>query len=774
MNTKGRSSSRASRLASLSLLGLGAALAASGCLTRPLEPLDTRTTWTTHFAQAQSGISKIDLLLMIDNSGSMADKQAMLADAVPKLVRGLLNPPCVGTDNQPVAEQPASPADLCPAGSAREFEPVFDVHIGIVSSSIGGHGVNVCVRKESDKTTWQLNDGGHLVARLDADQPDVQAPTYEGTGFLAWDPEAKLTPPGETTLDGVESKLRDLVKGTGQAGCGYEASLESWYRFLIDPEPYETIALNDKSYVVTSGIDQRVLDERAAFLRPDSMVAILMLTDENDCSIREDQYFPIVGIRESPMFRARAICETNPNDRCCAPCEYTPADCPADPTCDVPRLTPQEDPENLRCWNQKKRFGWDFLYPTDRYVKALTSAKIARKDGQLVDNPLYPPDPDGKLHARVPEQGLVFLAGIVGVPWQDIARQREDGTPDLLHGLDGEGNPVGGFMSAGELAQRDKDTKTSRWDVILGDPASNVAPLDPLMRESREPREGQNPITGDALRGPESTSPNANPINGHEWNTFSQSIGDLQYACVFDLKESDVKVCSGTVGGCDCTYSPDDGGQNPLCQDANGQYSHTQRRAKGYPGLRQLDVLKGLGEQGIVGSVCPVQVTDPSSKDYGYSPAIGALVERLKRKLTGQCLTRPVTAADDGSVACVVIEATQSNGEACCQGKARRPVSADHQQAALEAKSAAKGADCFCEIDQLRGDDRAVCQNDVSVVPVGADGEPVDGWCYVDQQTGNPALVQNCSAGEKYKLRFIGGGQPAKEAATFITCAGGG
>lgn len=781
MKTTG-TSSRASRLAWLSLLGLGASLAASGCLTRPLEALDTRTTWTTHFSQASSGVSKIDLVLMIDNSGSMADKQAILSDAVPKLVRGLLNPPCVGKDNQPIAAQPESPADACPAGSAREFEPVYDVHIGIVSSSLGGHGVtSICQPVPQSgpgdttyKSTWTGNDGGHLVARLDENNPDVPAPTYEGKGFLAWDPEAKLTPPGETTLDGAETKLRDLVAGVGQSGCGFESSLESWYRFLIDPEPYDTITMNDKGHVTPNGIDQRVLDERAAFLRPDSMVAILMLTDENDCSIREDQYFPIVGLTSNPMFRARAVCETKPDDRCCAPCEYAPADCPVDPTCDAPRLNETEDPQNLRCWNQKKRFGWDFLYPTDRYVKALTSAKIARRDGQLVDNPLYPADPDGKLHARAPENGLVFLAGIVGVPWQDIARQGPDGTPDLLNGLDDDGNPVGGFMSAAELARRDKTTKTSRWDVILGDPATYTQPLDPLMRESRKPRDGTNPITGDAVAPPSATSASANAINGHEWNTFSDSNGDLQYACVFQLK--DVRDCSGPVGGCDCYSAATNDGQNPLCQGADGQYGPIQQKAKGYPGLRQLAVLKGLSDQGIVASVCPAQVTDPSSKDYGYTPAIGAIVDRLKHKLSGQCLTRPLTAGADGSVSCVVIEATKSEGGACCQGKARHPVSSDHAQAVEAAKSEPGGrdADCFCEIDQLLGDDRAVCQNDVSVVPVGAGGEPVDGWCYVDQSTGAPALVEACAIGEKYKVRFVGSGQPAKDGATFITCAGGG
>jgi hypothetical protein len=775
-------------LAPLSLLGLTVATATSGCLTRPVDALDTRTTWTANFRQIRSGVDKIDLVLMIDNSGSMADKQAILSDAVPNLVKGLLNPPCIGDDDQPVSAQPASPADACPAGSARAFQPVYDVHIGIVSSSLGGHGSNSCgvqtapPANHPDDTTykasWSNDDQGHLLSRKDATKPDGdKVETYQGQGFLAWDPNQKLTPPGEQTLDGTVAKLRDMVQGVGQIGCGYESQLESWYRFLVDPEPYQTIAMNEKGNVEVSGVDQQLLDERAAFLRPDSMVAVLMLTDENDCSTREEKFFPVINNLGNVMPSARAVCQTDPEDRCCAPCGFAPVDCPADDGCAAkPTLTAEEDPINLRCWDQKRRYGWNFLYPTERYVTALSSPQIAKRNGELVENPLFPADPDGHLNARRPETGLVFLAGIVGVPWQDIARQRQDGTPDLVGGLDAHGNAVGGFMGADELTKRDPATMTSRWDVILGNPAKHQPPLDPLMRESRLARSGQNPVTGDALAPPDSKSATANPINGHEWNTDTEkdqagnSVGDLQYACVFDL----VGEATNTS---DCADADTSGSQNPLCQSkSDGSYGKAQRRAKAYPGTRHLEVLKGMADQGIVASVCPVQVTDASKQDYGYQPAIGAIIDRLRYKLKGPCLTRPLTPSKDGQVSCVVIEAQKSQGEACCSGQARRAVSADHEAMLKEAQAdfSAAGADCFCEIDQLHGDGLSVCQNDVSVVPVGADSTPVNGWCYVDDQTGAAALLDGCSAGQRYKVRYVGAGQPAADAVTFITCAGGG
>src|SRR5262245_17199358 len=95
-------------------LGLAAVgLAGPGCLTRPLEPSDSRTTWAATFKQTANGVDKIDLVLMIDNSGSMADKQNILNDAVPNLVEGLFNPRCVDGKGKPIASasQPASPTD---------------------------------------------------------------------------------------------------------------------------------------------------------------------------------------------------------------------------------------------------------------------------------------------------------------------------------------------------------------------------------------------------------------------------------------------------------------------------------------------------------------------------------------------------------------------------------------------------------------------------------------------------------------------------------------
>ena len=138
---------------------------------------------------------------------------------------------------------------------------------------------------------------------------------------------------------------------------------------------------------------------------------------------------------------------------------------------------------------------------------------------------------------------------------------------------------------------------------------------------------------------PPSSVANADPINGHEWDTSYNGPpnADLQYACIFALPGA--QTCDATNIDCDCNDGTANMGgtvqnmQNPLCQDASGAYDHTQRYAKAYPGIRELQVLQGIGDQAIVASLCAPNLTNTSRPDYGFRPAIGALVTRFRTHL---------------------------------------------------------------------------------------------------------------------------------------------
>ena len=592
----------------------------------------TGTTSTGTGTTVQTKVDKIDLLLGIDNSRSMADKQEILSLALSDLVQSLANPPCVGTTGQPSAQQPAGPTDACPDPSTkREFQPVLDIHIGIVTSSLGGHGSDSCPGTETlscpnNATNTTNNDHGHLVSRLDP-CGSGKVPTYQSKGFLAWDPSGKDAPPGETDSAKLTTRIKDMVLGAGQIGCGYESQLESWYRFLVDPEPYKTLTIGPNGQATAQGIDDVLVQQRAEFLRPDSLLAILMLSDENDCSTKEFGQFYFSNQQRDPsdanksfhLPRPRSECATNPSDPCCRSCGQDQSGCPADPGCAAGSLDAKTDDVNLRCLDQKRRFGIDFLYPVDRYVNGLTSATVPNRQGDMAPNPVFTNLNPANGITAMRDPGLVVLSGIVGVPWQDLARDPKDLTK--------------GYKSAEELAHATNGVTT--WDVILGDPASHLPPKDPHMIESSAPRTGTDPITGDALAPP--TSPaGSDPINGHEYTTGTKNgvqiaPDDLEYACIFPLAVA--RDCSDpSVGVCDCNDPKND---NPLCEPdpTKGGNRTLQTRAKGYPGIRQLNVLRDLGPQGVAASICPAQQMDPTRSDFAYRPAIRALVTRVKSRL---------------------------------------------------------------------------------------------------------------------------------------------
>ncbi|HEX7669504.1 MAG TPA: hypothetical protein VF395_07975, partial [Polyangiaceae bacterium] len=369
------------KAALLSAAAVGAALGVTSCLERPLCTDDCRPRTTNVFVDTvdQTSVDKIDLLFMIDNSASMADKQLVLSQAVPNLVQRLVSPNCV-TPGGDQGQTPTSPSENCPSGTEREFEPIKDIHIGVITSSLGGHGGNQCDPKADEEN----DDRGHLLGTRPR-FADVAASAPGG--FLNWNPK---TNPNQNAGD-VTKTFQDMTKRAGENGCGFEAQLESIYRFLVDPNPPGSVTrgqcADGSACAVVSGLDTELLTERAAFLRPDSLVAVILLTDENDCSVQDGgQYLLPTLAGPGELTRGSSVCATNPNDRCCYSCgtRKIPDNCPPDPTCNSKAAVPvKDDAPDLRCYQQKRRFGFDFLYPVQRYVNALTARTLCTSRADL-------------------------------------------------------------------------------------------------------------------------------------------------------------------------------------------------------------------------------------------------------------------------------------------------------------------------------------------------------------------------------------------------------
>ena len=803
-------------LATLAVFGSVGAFA-TGCLDRDVVPAQPKVSNVFVDQIVQTAVDKIDLLFMVDNSVSMADKQEILKAAVPVLVSRLVSPICVDAAGKPSGGS-ARADGTCANGDSPEFPPIGDIHIGIVSSSLGAHGGSVCATATSAIDT--LDDKAQLIGSLRTTANFNPAQTYNNSGFLAWDAAGKDTPPGTSDAAALNTVFQNMIGATGEHGCGYEASLESWYRFLVDPEPPASVTLVNQATVRSSafaqadnklvldasgnptcmGCDTTVLAQRKAFLRPDSLVAIVMLSDENDCSIRDEGVGWFVG-SSARMPLSTKICETDPNNACCRSCAQResapPAGCMAlteDATCkNLPAgqsfatWDALHDSLNLRCYNQHQRFGFDLLYDTNRYVNALTSKTIALQSNLniVVANPLY----DSAGSTKAPrDPSLVFLAGIVGVPWQDIA----DAASLTGAGLN--------YLTAKELAALDPNTMLSRWDYLLGSPGTSpvVPPRDPFMIETTAVRSGTNPIANVAIVDAASTNPTANPINGHEQNI--PDFADLQYACTFKLQAA--KPCMNGDAACDC--SPDKTGNaaavtaanSPLCQPpGGGAATTTQNYAKAYPGARELTVLKDFGDNAIVASICPkvTNSANPSEDpNYGYNPAVGAIIERLKEALKAKCLPRPIETDTDpmspsfGQVLCKVIEA-QKSGCGDCTAPGRGPAD-DKILAAVRAQLKDGGNCgnagqtpcedwCECEIKQSSSANLKNCL---------VSGVGDAGYCYVSANAKNPnytpdengaidTTLAKCPASQQQLLRFVGTPTtptPAQGAVAFIACLG--
>jgi len=676
------------------------------CIRRPVSEQQPTTKISFATVVPQPAIEKIDLLVMVDNSASMADKQRILADAVPDLVEGLVRPKCVDKKTREptgTLSEPTKPEkEMCPEGSEPAFPPITDMHIGVISSSLGGLGSSQCTTDPGQ----QNDDRGRLLAR----GPEGDVAAAGDLHFLAWYPDVEKNKDKVRHPDPPVPKLRDvgelgaafreLIVGVGQDGCGLEAQLESVYRFLVQPNPWTTIEKEGTSatYGPANQVDVELLRQRAAFLRPDSLVAVIVLTDEDDSSADPLSFqgsgwrFMDADVRD----RGTAACKTDPASPDCTSCAFE-RDAPG---CSPAKYTEEEDQLNVRFHRMKQRYGVDPQFPVSRYVDALTKPRVPLREkehdrfGNYVPqagctNPLFA--------ARLPKEAneelcnlprgprspsLVYFALIGGVPGALLTEER---------------GPYGA------LEQKIDWTKVlgrdpSRWDE---------RDIDPHMIQSTRPREGL-PLP--------SASDDADPVHGREWTTGD---GDLQFACTFDLYERDAtgkpvpvrRPCpSNDRSRCDCDGVKD----TPLCAPDDRS---VQIRGKAYPTRRQLMVAKELDQQGIVASLCPKQLTDPAADDYGYRPAVRSITSRLERALVGSCLPRALERQDEeGTVACSVLAMLPDPGpDSDCEGFGLRPPSPQLLQQMRDELRAEEGEEStrlpICEIPQVTVPVGEICKD---------------------------------------------------------------
>jgi hypothetical protein len=795
-----------------------------GCLDRPVEagnPI-TRTNFITSIQQ--STIDKVDVLFDIDNSASMGDKQAYLAQAIPDLVSRLVTPNCVDAMGN-VTGQADITGNGCNAVSNAEFAPVHNLHLGIVSSSLGARLGDSCPSTGANST--QMLAGGQMLDRHNDDQAHLldrsADPTMltnytetplgaaDPTHFLDWFPSSNPNnagisaapspssgPPPVGDPATLQTDFQQLVVGVHQFGCGIESQLETWYRFLIQPDPYgdlKTSMVGNTAIAQWDGVDTTILQQRADFLRPDSLVAILVLTDENDSEVDVRSFSGTAWNFMARSFnppRGTSICLTNPKDPGCTSCAFGGHG--NDSECMKGFHTDKHDwgnDLNLRHVHEKQKYGVDVQFPIERYLIGLTSTKVPNRDGE------YPPDGKGGYASSY--QGLntgnlnctnpLFAKTLPRAPNNDVGNwkpQWTSGSPPSDPNNDLCNLPVGGrkpslvfFAHIGgvphELLQVDP-TKTdvvsqsqkatlsaADWQLILGTDPENYdyTGIDPHMVESYQDRSSVAvPPNGHKVADP--TQPEGtDPISGREWITDSSMaehqglVVDREYACIFKLTTPRHCDAAATMAdptledSCDC--QPPAGGtgaftheQVPaVCNDATPTI---QDSAKAYPTIRELLLAKLMGTQGVISSLCPIHTMEQGANDplYGYRPAMNAIVNSLKSALGVTCLPQRLNIdKTTNTVQCLVLGTFPSGPGAptSCSGvmgggwKDPDPDVRDHFQKDQHAAFVASGN----TTGQTDPSTELTCE--LSQLPPNVQcntkstAQTSDGWCYVEGAT---------------------------------------
>ncbi len=198
-----------------------------GCSSRSFEAPNPQPEGQEEQRQELNVARDVDILFMIDNSGSMAEEQANLRKNFPVFIDEL-----------------------------KKIEGGLpNIHVAVVSSDVGAGGFQILNNPACNRADDGVPVGGGDRGRF---QVKPSCGLEPGAHFIKSSNLGTQNNFADTTsLQEVFSCVADL----GKEGCGFEHQLQS-------------VA------VALSGTNQ----QNAGFLRPDAYLAIILITDEDDCS----------------------------------------------------------------------------------------------------------------------------------------------------------------------------------------------------------------------------------------------------------------------------------------------------------------------------------------------------------------------------------------------------------------------------------------------------------------------------------------------------------
>ena len=218
-------------------------------------------------------IARLDLLFVVDNTNSMAGEQQSLQAALPQFIQALTTGVSRST-RQPV------------------FRPVRNVHIGVVSADMGTAGI------EFGSCHADGGDDGRLQSVPRGPECAASYPA-----FLSYGTDS----PAER-----DQLARDFacIAALGTGGCGFEQPFEAAFKALwpstfrdatgqaVEPNPYTFLASTPDGAKGRGDVPS-AQGGNLGFLRNDvddpSLIAIVVLTDEDDCSARDSEFLKLAN-----------------------------------------------------------------------------------------------------------------------------------------------------------------------------------------------------------------------------------------------------------------------------------------------------------------------------------------------------------------------------------------------------------------------------------------------------------------------------------------------
>jgi hypothetical protein len=218
----------------------------------------------------ESAIKNVDVLFVIDKSLSMLEEQAKLAEQMPKLVGALVT----GDRN---------------GDGIKELDPAESVHLGVVTSDVG----LAAITNRADLPDINCNGQGD-----DGILQNTPHPTVEGVSGITPLACKDLYPrfleitKDNANIDEISTDFQCIAR-VGAFGCGFEQPLEAALKALWPSNPtkkqieaYNKFNGGKAEEITFLGSTQGHGDlENKGFLREDSLLAVVVVTDENDCSV---------------------------------------------------------------------------------------------------------------------------------------------------------------------------------------------------------------------------------------------------------------------------------------------------------------------------------------------------------------------------------------------------------------------------------------------------------------------------------------------------------